>query len=248
MSGKANPEHIESATSTEATAFLPIAPGFYVATVEKMEFSTYRAGWKSIKNPDSKDGKFQYAKLQPVIQLHNEWNSRITRQGFTVGVQNPETGEIYRPDGEEESSAFFAGDNGAFYMLTALNAFDEDGTFDFDPDAVINRVIKVRTAVAGYQKNAKKNYSPKEITDMLSDVNGGSTAIDAGAYTELAKEWDAQFGDESDPLKLKNVIIGFWALDDEQTDEFFVSDEGDVYVSEDDYHAAMTGADDGAGW
>lgn len=239
------PEDVQNTSG--GVQFVPTRPAFYDAIVEKLTVDTFEGGYKQLKNPDSDNGKFTYVKVAPHMTLINEHGTRIDREEFIIGAWSPEK-NFYRPDGDTNKSVI----GEAFYLLRALNMFTETGELNADTDSIVNRVIRVKTAIAGYRKAARENYAPKDILTMLKDANGGVFSYDdipenefTQTLAELTRKWDTAYGDTADPLKLKNVIVGFFTVSDSTASEYYTDDAtGDVYESEDAFFASQIQTDD----
>ena len=49
-----------------------VKPGNYLAIIRSLEMSSFRAGYGAVLNPDTDDGKWDYVKVKPTVQLVND--------------------------------------------------------------------------------------------------------------------------------------------------------------------------------
>lgn len=225
--------------AADGKAFHTIKPGRYNAVVEKVEFETYVANYKGFPNPNSKDGKWTYGKLIPHLRLLNENGTIISRENIIIGVL--EDGVPYRPDGDKTKPAIWPQ---AQYFLSALGLFKKSGdnTFElnFDTDHIFDRVVRVKTDVAGFVKGSK-NYSPEELRALLTEVNLG-VEYEWEDLFNLVAEYNQVNGltdaegkefEEGVRLKTKNVVVNYFGLAEKDADEFYFDpDTQAVFVSE----------------
>lgn len=235
-------------------AFYTVKPDYYNAVVEKLEFNTYQGNYKGFPNPDSKDGKWTYGKLTPHLRLLNENKTIISRQDVIIGVLKD--GVPYRPDGDKSKAAIWPA---AQYLLSALGLFRKSGSdfeLDFDTDLIFDRIVRVKTDVAGFIKN-EKNFSPEELRGLLTPVNLGVEYTWEELFG-LVKEYNLENGyvdeegkDLNDGIKLKtkNVVVNYFGLtaaDAEAQGFYFDTDTQAVFLSEASKIAYDQAAEEGA--
>lgn len=235
-------QHAATAGSTDSRAYQIVEPGYCYAVVDKIEVGKpYRGGWSKppSPNPNSPDGKWNWEKIIPHFTLLNENGSKINRQDFTLGVY--ENGKFIRPDGAKQSPIMGI----AQFFLTALGLFvadDKDPSkykFDVNFSLVTDRVVRVRTGLAGYIKSPRFNVDGVKLHDILKTLAGTEkyTFSDIAALTakfnELSEEElaklphvtpqiaaqiaEVRVGDtpEDSHLKLKNTIISAYPISEE---------------------------------
>ena len=224
----------------EARNFAIVKPGFYTAVVRKMEAVSFRGKFSSFINEDADDKLWEYLKIQPVVMLLNDVHTFISRQDFIVGVI--QDGELVRPDGDAEKLPVFGGYKGAQFLLQTLGLFEEteDGySLDFNPEAIVDRVLRVRVGIGGYVKGVG-NYDPDVLMKMLEEYSDEEVTIDN--ILKWVRAWNVQqdyvneHGNEINEgisLKVKNVILGWYTLSPAQAerDDFFVDGEA-IYLNE----------------
>lgn len=228
--------HAESNT----LAYVPIEPGFYTALVRGVEDKFYYAPFKDIKNPDRPDGKWKYVKLVPELVLFNDNGTVISRQDLILGVQDEKTGAFIRPDNSNDSP-IWGGTNGAQFMLVALGLFspNSDGTYtlNLDTDRLTDRIVRVKVAIGGYIKG-KANYRPDELQKLLD--NPGATLAEIESAADEFNQYSNETGED---LKLKNVVVGWYAVSQKQANEggwFYDEPTGHVYATEASFNASQT--------
>lgn len=224
---------LSSAAGGNNAAFDLVEPGYYDAMLRKMTVSTHRAKFGKFASPDA-DGKWEYLKLLPDVQLLNEAKTLINRQQLTVGVLYED--ELIRPDKDPEKLPVWGGTQGAQFLLQALGLFRVvEGGYELDlrPDIVVNRPLRVRTEIGGYIKGAS-NYDPAELTKLLLSIRGGA-AVPFAEIRALQAQWNAKEGftdpdgneyTEGVSLRLKNIITGWYAHSPAQAEELgYYADE-----------------------
>ena len=226
--------------ANETRSFAIVKPGFYTAVVRKMEAVNFRGRFSSYLNPDADDDLWEYLKVQPVVMLLNDLHTFISRQDFIVGVI--QDGDLIRPDGDTEKLPIFGGYKGAQFLLQSLGLFEktEDGyTLDFNPETIVDRVLRVRVGIGGYVKGGG-NYDPADIITMLEEISDEEITIDN--ILKWVKVWNTQqdyldkHGNEINEgisLKVKNVILGWYTMSPAQAerDNFFVDGDA-IYLNE----------------
>ncbi|KKN43476.1 hypothetical protein LCGC14_0702670 [marine sediment metagenome] len=226
--------------ANETRNYAIVKPGFYTAAVRKMEAVSFRGKFGSFINEKSDDNLWEYLKILPVVMLLNDVHTYISRQDFIVGVI--QDGELVRPDGDTEKFPVFGGHTGAQFMLQSLDMFEEteDGySLDFNPEAIVDRVLRVRVGIGGYVKGAN-NYHPADLMTLLGEISDEEITIDN--ILKWVRAWNVQqdyvdeHGNEINEgisLKVKNVIIGWYTMSPEQAkrEDFFVDGEA-IYLNE----------------
>ena len=145
---------------------------FYMSTVLKVKYrETYHK--HSVVNPDHKRGFQRYAKLTPMIQLHDENGTMLERQEVVLGVLD-EDDILFRPQ-EDGKSPIWGGEGGALFMLIALGLItrsEETGllTLDQDTDDIKNQIVRIKTSYNGYIKG-KSNWESSQMEEFLATVN-----------------------------------------------------------------------------
>ncbi len=224
----------------DTTKFEIVPPGYYFALVHGLKMDTYQAPWKGVPNPATADGKWTYVKITPDLELFNANGTVVNRQETTVGVL--EGGNFYRPDQDSTKSEIWVE---AQYLLRSLGLLSKgnNGKFvlNFDSELIHDRVVSVRTGVAGYIKG-QRTVSAKTLTAMLTEQNQGE-AFEFGDIPELVRMYNEDHGTE---LKTKNVIEAYYdvAVVDAQERGWFVEpDSGAVFVSEASWNQYLTDLD-----
>lgn len=226
--------------------FSLISPDFYVAIMTSMDESVFQ----------SKDGKATYLKVQPEFVLLNDNNTLLNRQDLTVGYYKPATKELYHPD--DGKYPIWGGGNGALFLFKALGLFreTEDGKYDFDLNTKIvkDRVVKVRTGIAGYVKgnttlsltvNNAENFNKMAVKAMQSMTGGQVKVWGMEDIPQIVEWFNSENGlDAENGLKTKNVIVGFYNVSkidiEKHGDGWYVDDEtGAVFTTKAGYEWFM---------
>lgn len=149
-----------------------IPEGYYTAVVKSVKYEEFEAGYKG------QPGKFTYGKYVPTIELLNDNQTTVNRQGFILGVLDKNK-DLYRPDGEP-GSAIFGGETGAKYLLTALGEVDSDGNATLDERLWFERVVRVKI-VTGTYKNKDGVPGTKNVVKEVRTVSA-QTIEEGGFY------------------------------------------------------------------
>lgn len=230
-----------------------ITPDFYIAVVRGVEYGSYFAGYKGFTNPARPDGKWEYSKITPDLQLQNDNRTVINRQELTLGVIHE--GTFIRPDGDTKQSPIFGGNTGAQHFLTAVGMYAKNSDdkvvlghpeYGFDPELIEDRVITVKTGIAGYIKGSK-GIDHLEFDRIMRERNGGAWTVED--LPDLLEDYNREhnYGD-GEGLKTKNVITGYYSIfraEAEKQGFFFDEETGAVYLSKASYDAYIGNLRDG---
>lgn len=240
--GNAFDPTVRPATSGGSQHFQLIPSGYSLAVVNGMVLGSYEGKANGVK------GKVTYWKVTPDITLMNGNKTIINRQEITLGaVKN---GALYRPDKDSGKPAIWAL---AKYCLSTLglleNAVNDDGeviegefVLDFDTDAIMNRVVKVRVGIGGYIKG-EQTFDEKAMTELLLEQNDGND------YTfEEIPALVAQYNEDheyptNEGLKTKNIITNFFNVDMATIEEhgfYLEPDTGAVFTNEAAYDSYLS--------
>ena len=243
-----------------------VRPGKYYAVVKSVETGSFRAGYGNAVNPEADDGKWDYVKVTPTIELINENNTVINSQDFVIGVVN-NAGELVDPK-NKGNALIWSNFGGAFHLLSALGCIADDG-LDYNPETIANIIVRVRTFYRGYDSVKKINYDPDQLMRILIAENDGVkvnpdeikalllkynvakgystiTYKDGNSVYEPTLEEcqfaiergnDYRYEADDERFFLFNCIVGFWRVTDQEADDL------EVFYSEDHRLAFATEAD-----
>lgn len=220
-----------AARSTGAgTAYRIIEPNFYYANITGLTEST---SWRAFNSKgenfpntavDDKgvrvnaEGKWEYLSLTPNFELFNDNGTIINRQNFQLGVLDAD-GVLTRPDGDNSKPALWS--EGQFLLgAMGLLSTDEEGNFSFsyDPDLILDRVVKIKTGVGGYIKG-KTGFDDKQLKAVLEELNDGEEYTFDELF-DLVKLYNIDHELEGDAgLKLKNIIVSVYPADERAINE-----------------------------
>lgn len=237
--GKAYDPSVRSAGAGNSFKLTP--PDYYLATVESLtdqvDDRKFSVNGKQLKNKNNKSGLWTYWSVTPNVVLVNENKTVINRQNFQIGILQDEA--LIRPDGDKDKPVIWSEGQ---YLLGALGALkhDEDGNFvvDFDPELILNLVIKVKTGIGGYIKS-NRGFNADEFHALLLEVNDGEEFEfeDIPALIAMYND-DNELTDDEFKLKAKNMILQVFPVDKKTIveKEFYLDEEtGAVYISQADF-------------
>ena len=232
-----------------------VKPGNYLAIIRSLEMSSFRAGYGAVLNPDTDDGKWDYVKVKPTVQLVNDVETLINSQDFIIGVTDV-NGGLVDPSGKG-NSLIWSNYGGAFYMLNSIGAIVDD-SLDFDSERVKNLIVKIKTFYRGYDSVRGENYEPDELMPLLVKANKGMRinsddikglllrynamqgysrvfASDVEIEEPTLEECllatvpnnDYRYDSDENRLFLFNVVVGFWhaGADDIQDHDFWYDND-----------------------
>lgn len=222
IKAKVTPEHRERKT------FNLLPEGIYHASIKEIKTDTFEGKYAG------QPGKFTYLKIVMCLLINPGSKDAVELKFVDIMVGNiNEDGELFRPDNDDSKPVIWSQ---AMYLFEALNMFDENGDLMFDTETLsqqyTERVMAVRVSVAGYQKSSRKSYTPDDITGML-----GTATLDN------AKTWSAEHAPD-DPLRLKNVVIGTYALREDEYDDYFIDENNNIWDDETSYNMSLISGND----
>lgn len=198
-------------------SYAPVQAGFHVALVQELKEKTYRAGYGSHKNPDSKDGKWDYYGITPVLNIPHysqatsekmvevdgvqvmreatvnviDYITVINRQDLTVGVIKG--GGLYRVP-QDGKSPMFRGNGGAYDLIQALALFDLDEatktvSINTDLTDVRNRVVWCATQYEAYARRADGSWEGTTLGEIgRVSRKGDSVSLDTTNFLKWLED------------------------------------------------------------
>ena len=232
-----------------------VPPAKYLAVIKSVESGGFRAGYGSILNPETEDGKWDYVKVTPTVKLINENNTVISSQDFIIGVVNA-AGKLVDPK-NKGNPVIWANFGGAFHFLNAIGSIKEDN-LDYNPEAIEDIVVRVRTFYRGYDSVKNVNYDPDVLMKLLISENDGekfdgsevkalllkynvkmmySTVFHDGLILDeptleecqfaIERGNDYKYDTDDERLFLFNCVVGFWRVSESEVDDL------DTFYNED---------------
>ena len=223
-----------------STAFLVIPPASYAAIMTSIKEEVY----------PSKDGSKMFMKVCPEFTLLNDNGTILNRQDFTVGNYDPAKKSLYHPEGK---FPIWGGASGALFLFKALGLFREleDGKYEFEFDAnlVKDRVVRVRTGIAGYVKgntplsntiNTADGFN-KMANEAVAEISQGSVSVwGMEDLRNIAIWFNEKHGlDSENGLKTKNVVLAVYPVSEKEISDngwYLDAATGSVFTSEAGYH------------